>query len=64
MQTAYAEVEISWRNNTRRPCVSRYETGVNNKKIATINSEDSSGNTIVSYFDFTHSIFDKFRERK
>lgn len=62
VKTAYAEVEISWRDNIKRPCISRYETGINNKKIATINSENGSGNIIVSYFDFTHSIFDKFQK--
>ena len=60
VKTAYVEVEISWRNITKSPYVSRYETGINNQKIATINSEISTGNAFISYFDFTHSVFDNF----
>lgn len=60
VKTAYVEVEISWSHVRNNPYVSRYETGLDNERIATIHTDDNSNKTMVRYFNKAHAAFKEF----
>ena len=60
-KTAYVEVEISWSHVRNNPYVSRYETGLNYERVATIHTDDNSKKTMVCYFNKAHPAFERFR---
>ncbi len=63
VETAYVEVEISWSHVRNNPYVSRYETGLDNKRIATIHTDDNSNKTMVCYFNKAHAAFEGFTSK-
>ena len=55
--SAYVEVEITWSHIQKSPYVRRYETGINNVRIATIVAKKDEKKIAVSYFNMGHPVF-------
>lgn len=60
VKTAYVEVEISWSYVQKHPYVCRYETGLDDEKIATIYADDNRKKNIVLYCEKEHTVCEKF----
>ena len=58
--TGYVELEISWSRITCLPYVSRYETGINDERIAVIRAYADGVHVAMRYFNTAHSIFNDY----
>jgi len=59
----WIEVKISWDKRTKKPFVSEYGVGINNRLIAMIKSDGEQGKKWIQYLDFFHPLFLKRKDK-
>ena len=53
----YVEIDIAWNQINNKPYVKRYETGLNDERMATINFDVQKKQAVLEYLNIDHPLF-------